>query len=70
MFSRDELTLVFEDQRMILESAHIGSCKKCSSVMDCPQGHFDPDEDIEGIFMRQKIMKKIGETSVTQQTET
>jgi hypothetical protein len=60
MFSRDELILIFEDQRTMLESAHIGSCKQCSSVADCPSRHFDPDEDIEDIFMRQKIMKKIG----------
>ena len=56
MFTDHELVLIYTDQREILENVHLGNYDNCS-VADCPPEHFE--EDIEDIFLRQGIMKKI-----------
>lgn len=57
MFNKEELLLIFTDQKEFLEGVHIGDYLKCSSVMNCPLSHFD--EDVEDIFLRQGIINKI-----------
>ncbi len=56
-FTDDELNMVYEDQRSSLENVHAGD--ECNNLSICPNTHFGSNEDIEEIFMRQDIMKKI-----------
>ncbi|HEC61058.1 MAG TPA: hypothetical protein ENI27_02260 [bacterium] len=58
MFSKDELNMIYADQIDALENVH-GGVEMCSHVAECPPDHFDTDEDIEDIFTRQDIVKKI-----------
>ena len=64
MFTPEELLLIFNDQKEMLEAVHHragGGYGQCSDMMTCPINHFD--EDFEDIFLRQGIMKKIAEIS-------
>lgn len=56
-FDRDQLNLIFEDQRDALENIHIGE-NICAGLHICPPEHFG-NEDIEEILLRQKIMQII-----------
>jgi len=52
-----ELNMIFEDQRGSLENIHQGR-EMCVALQDCPPEHFG-NEDVEDVFIRQEIMKKI-----------
>ena len=58
MFSNDELNMIYHDQVDSLSNIHSHE-GMCPYVAECPPEHFDSDEDIEDIFMRQDIVRKI-----------
>ena len=56
--TNEESLLIFTDQSETLEGVHVGLTDKCDSFSECPAKHFE-GMDIEDIFIRQSIMKKI-----------
>lgn len=57
LFTINELLMIKEDQEDALKNVHQGDPNKCN-IAECPPDHFG-DEDIEEIFIRQDILKKI-----------
>jgi hypothetical protein len=60
-FNGNDLVVIWADQREQLENIHVEfeDNKTPCDLINCPPSHFDMSEDIEEVFLRQGIVKKI-----------